>query len=127
MKIAVIVVRSLMGALFIFASIAYFSGMITPPEQTGNLKIFNDGLNASGYMMPLVKVIELIAGVALISGFFVPLASIILAPVIVNIFLVHALLDPSGLPVGIFLVIANGFLGYTYRKSFSPLLQPKED
>lgn len=126
MKIAVIVVRSLMGALFIFASIAYFSGMITPPEQTGNLKIFNDGLNASGYMMPLVKVIELIAGIALISGFFVPLASIILAPIIVNIFLVHALLDPSGLPVGIFLVIANGFLGYAYRKSFSPLLQPKE-
>ena len=44
---------------------------------------------------------------------------------IVNIFFVHALLDRTGLPVAIFLVLANFFLAYFYRDAFKPLLTPK--
>ncbi|MBP9162191.1 MAG: DoxX family membrane protein [Leptospiraceae bacterium] len=125
MKIAVIVVRWLMGALFIFASVAYLFKLITPPEQMGAMKVFNDGLEASIYMMPTVKVIELICGIMFLSGRFVPLATVVIAPIIVNILLVHLFLDMQGLPVGIFLVFANSFLAYNHRESYKTLFVAK--
>ena len=125
MKIAAIVVRSLMGALFIFASVTFLFKLITPPEQTGAMKVFNDGLEASGYMMNLVKITELICGIMFLSGRFVPLALILISPVIVNIFFVHLFLDPQNLPVAIFLILANSFLAYNHRESFKPLFVAK--
>ncbi|MBK6604586.1 MAG: DoxX family protein [Leptospiraceae bacterium] len=125
MKIAVIVVRSLMGALFLFGSVAYLFKLITPPEQMGAMKVFNDGLEASIYMMPTVKVIELICGIMFLSGRFVPLATVVIAPIIVNILLVHLFLDMQGLPVGIFLVFANSFLAYNHRESYKTLFVAK--
>ena len=125
MKIAMIIVRTLMGALFIFGSAAYFLNLIPVPELTGALKTFNEGLGASGYFFTLLKVTELVCGLMLISGRFVPLALVVLSPIIINILMVHLFLDRSGLPVAIFLVLANLFLAYCYRDAFKPLLTPK--
>ena len=121
MKIVLIIVRSIMGLLFLFASITFLFKLITPPEPTGAMKTFSAGLNASVYLMPTVKVIELICGVAFLSGRFVPLATILISPIIVNILLVHAFLAPEGLPVALFLVIANLFVAYNYKESYKPL------
>jgi putative oxidoreductase len=123
MKIAAIIVRTLMGLLFLFASITYLFKLITPPPTEGAMKIFGDGLEASVYIMPTVKVIELICGLAFVSGRFVPLASILIAPIIVNIFLVHTFLDMNGLPVAAFLVLANIFIAYFHRDSYKPLFR----
>jgi putative oxidoreductase len=106
MKIALVIVRSLMGLLFLFSSITFLFKLITPPEPTGAMKIFSDGLAASVYLMPIVKIIELICGIAFLSGRFVPLAAVLISPIIVNIFFVHVFLGPQGLPVAIFLVLA---------------------
>ncbi|MBL0262499.1 MAG: DoxX family protein [Leptospiraceae bacterium] len=89
------------------------------------MKVFNDGLEASIYMMPTVKVIELICGIMFLSGRFVPLATVVIAPIIVNILLVHLFLDMQGLPVGIFLVFANSFLAYNHRESYKTLFVAK--
>ncbi|HJV49784.1 MAG TPA: DoxX family membrane protein [Geothrix sp.] len=123
MKWVVIVVRSLMGLLFLFASITFLFKLITPPPPTGAMKTFSDGLMASRYLMPTVKVIELACGLAFLSGRFVPLATVLIAPIIVNIVLVHAFLAPEGLPLAIFLVLANGFLAYHHRESYKPLFK----
>jgi hypothetical protein len=58
-----------------------------------------------------------------VSGRFVPLASILIAPIIVNIFLVHTFLDLKGLPVAVFLALANIFIAYAHRDSYKPLFQ----
>jgi len=123
MRIALIIVRSLMGLLFLFSSITFLFKLITPPEQTGAMKIFSTGLEASVYLMPAVQIIELICGLAFLSGRFVPPATVLISPIIVNIFLVHAFLAPEGLPVAIFLVLANSFVAYNHRESFKPLLK----
>jgi uncharacterized membrane protein YphA (DoxX/SURF4 family) len=125
MKITVTIARVLMGLLFLFASITYLFKLITPPPLTGDMKIFNDGLMASGYMMPTVKVIELLCGLAFVTGFFVPLAAVVITPVIVNIVLVHAFLAPEGLPVAAFLVVALLFIAYYHRDSYRPLFKAK--
>ena len=125
MKIAMIIVRTLMGLLFIFGSVMYFlmvMGYVATPPMEGPIKTFNEGLAASGYFMTLLKVTELVCGLMLVTGRFVPLALVILSPIIINIFLVHLFLDRSGMPVAIFLVLANLFLAYCYRDAFKPLL-----
>lgn len=123
MKIAYIIVRSLMGLLFLFASITFLFKLITPPEPIGTMKIFSDGLQASVYLMPTVKIIELLCGIAFVSGRFVVLASVLITPIIINIFLVHIFLAPEGLPVAIFLVLAISFVAYYNRDCYKPLFK----
>ena len=126
MKIAMLIVRTLMGLLFLFASVTFLFNLIPTPEiPAGPLKSFNDGLAASGYFMYVLKVTELICGLLLVTGYFVPLALVVLAPIVVNIFLVHAFLAPEGLLIAIFVVAAEIFLAYYYRDAFKPLLRPK--
>ncbi|ESU18940.1 DoxX family protein [Flavobacterium cauense R2A-7] len=123
MKIATIIVRILMGALLLFASIAYFLKLFPEPEITGNLKIFNEGLAASGYLMNFVKGIELLCGLAFISGKFVRLANLVLLPVSVNIILVHLFLDPANIGAGAFLFLGNIFMIYRNWSSYKELLK----
>ena len=110
MKIAMIIVRTLMGLLFLFASITYFlmmMGLFPVPPMEGPVKAFNEGLAASGYFFTLLKITEFVCGLLLVTGRFVPLALVVLSPIIINILMVHTFLDRSGLPVAAFLVLAS--------------------
>jgi uncharacterized membrane protein YphA (DoxX/SURF4 family) len=123
MKIAVIIVRVLMGLMFAFASIVVLFKLVPQPEQTGNVKIFMDGMAASVYMMTTIKVIELICAVAFLTGKFVPLATVVIFPITVNILLFHVFVEPEGLLVAILLMIGNLFLAWYYRNKYKPLFK----
>jgi len=125
MKIAVIIVRVLTGLLFIFGSVAFFLKLGGEPKLEGNMKTYFDGLVASVYFLPFLKITELICGIALVVGRFVPLALVILAPIIINILFVHIFLERTGLLIAIFLVLANSFLAYANWDKFKPLLEAK--
>jgi putative oxidoreductase len=121
MTIAVIIVRILLGLLLIFASAAYFFDLAPQPELEGDMAVFSAGLSASGYILPVVKTVELLCGLALISGLLVQLATVVIFPVAMNIFMVHLLLEPTGLPVALFVVLANLFLAYACRQHYRAL------
>ena len=125
MKIAAIIVRLLMGFIFLFASVVVLFKLIPQPEPTGNVKIFMEGLAATGYLMTLIKVTELVCAIAFLSGFFVPLAAVVIFPNIVNIFMFHLFLAPEGLPVAIFLLLGDLFLAYYYRERYQLMLKDK--
>ncbi len=125
MKISVIIVRVLVGLLYLFASIAYFFNLVTPPEMTGDAKAFAEGINAARYLMPLVKTIELVCAAAFLSGRYVALAAVLIAPITVNIFLYHAFVDRQGLPIGAFLLLGNLFLGYAYRDRYAAMFDAR--
>ena len=127
MKIAMYIVRTLMGLLFIFSSVTYLTGLIQPPPMEGPIKEFNDGLAASGYFMPLLKITELICGILPLSGRFVPLALVVLAPIVVNIFFVHLTIAREGLPIAVIVVAMELFLAYYYRDAFAPLFKPTHE
>ncbi len=55
MKIAVIIVRVLMGLLFIFGSVAFFLKLGGEPQLEGNMKTYFDGLVASGLFSAVVE------------------------------------------------------------------------
>ena len=121
MKIAVIIIRSLIGLLLLFASISFFFHLFDEPVLTGDMKTFNDGMKASGYLLPLVKTVELLCGIAYITGKFNKIANIILLPISINIFFVHICLAPEGVPVAIFLLVGNIFLIYSKWDSYKGL------
>jgi putative oxidoreductase len=125
MKIAYIIVRVLMGLLFIFGSVAFFLKLGGEPQLEGNMKTYFEGLAASIYFLPFLKITELVCGIALVAGRFVPLACVILAPIIINILFVHIFLETTGLPVAILLVLANSFLAYYNRDKYKPLFEAK--
>jgi len=123
MKIAMVIVRTLMGLLFIFAAIVVLFKLAPVPELTGVAKTFNDGIFAVGYFVPMLKIVELTCGILFVIGRFVPLATILIAPIIVNIFAYHAFIDNSGLPVAVFLVAANIFVAFYYRVVYRELFR----
>lgn len=121
MRIAVIIVRVLLGLMFLFASVSYFLNLFEAPPMEGDVKKFNEGMAASGYLFQLVKAIELICGLAFLTGFFVPLAAVVILPITVNIFLFHAFLGPEGLPLATALLLGNVFLLYAKRKHYTAI------
>jgi putative oxidoreductase len=125
MKIAIIVVRMLMGLMFLFASIVVLFNLMPHPEMKGNAKLFMDGIMATGYFMTLLKCTELVCGIAFIAGRFVPLATVVIFPITLNILFYHAFVAPEGLPVAIPLMLGNLFLAYACRKNYKTLLAAK--
>lgn len=123
MKIATIIIRTLIGLLLLFASISYFLNLFDEPVLTGNMKTFNDGLEASGYLVPLVKIVELICGLSFITGKFTRLTYILLMPVSVNILFTHLFLAPEGIPLAAFLLLGNIFLLYTKWNNYKELFR----
>jgi putative oxidoreductase len=127
MKIAMIIVRTLMGLLFLLASVPVLLGLMplaAPPDAPEGLKTVMAGYVASGYFLTLLKATELVCGLAFVSGYYVPLATVIIAPIIINIFFVNLVFTPAVLPVAIFLIAANCFVAYYYRAAYAPLLRP---
>jgi len=97
-----LIARILLGLLFFAAGLTGLLNLVpAPPDLPERLQTFNAGLMASGYFFPFLKVTETICGFLLIIGMFVPLALVVLAPIVLNIFLVHLFLAPSGLPLAI--------------------------
>ncbi len=126
MKIATIIIRTLVGLMFLLASVTYFLNVAPPPANlAGDTKLFMDGLEASKYIMPVTKVIELLCGLMFVSGRFVALAVVLIFPIALNILLINAIHLPSNLPIAIPLFLAILFLAYTEREKYVPLFLSK--
>ncbi|MFC4817084.1 MULTISPECIES: DoxX family membrane protein [unclassified Flavobacterium] len=126
MKVATIIVRVLLGALLIWASLAFFLKLAPETEAVGELKAFKAGIVASHYIMPLAKAIELLCGIAFVVGKFVPLANLVILPVTVNILLINLMMstDTMGLIMGLFVAFANVFLIYSYWDRYEGIVSP---
>jgi len=125
MKFAVIGARVLLGLVFVvFGLHGFFQfSFILAPEMNEAAGSLMGALVGTGYFMVVVKLVELTSGLMILTGRFLPLGLILLAPVSVNILLFHGFLDPAGLGMAIFIIVMQLFLAWTYRDSFSGVLQ----
>jgi len=119
MKIAMIVVRILLGLAFFGGGLNH---IINGHAQTmpGDAGVYVNMLIATKYMT-VVGLLELIGGLLLLVGRFVPLGLTILAPIIVNILLFSLLIAHQGVAIGVVLVVLEVFLIWAYRLSFRGL------
>ena len=121
------IARILLGFVFFASGLAGLLNVVpVPPDLPERLVTFNAGLMASTYFMPFLKGVETVCGLLLMLGMWVPLMLVILAPVVLNIFLVHAFLAPSGLPLAIILgllMIYLSFFAEPYASKLKPLFR----
>jgi putative oxidoreductase len=78
----------------------------------------------TGYLWGIIGITELLAGLAILSGRFVPLALIVLAPITLNILLFHlAHFSPDGISIALAIIIPHLGLAWLYREHFSSLFK----
>ena len=104
MKIASLIARYLLGLIFFVFGLNGFLQFLHMPPPTGLAAQFAGALFVSHYMA-IVFALELISGALLLVNRYVPLALVLVGPVIVNILLFHAFMDPSGLPLAVVAVV----------------------
>jgi hypothetical protein len=77
----------------------------------------------SGYVY-VIGGMQLIAGLLLLIGRFVPLGLTILAAIMFNIWAFHVLMAPEGFPPALVVTVLELFLLWQYRSAFAALLKP---
>jgi len=111
-RYSVAVLRTAFGAFFAFSGLNHIFAFWQPPApQTHAGKAFMAGLEASGFVVPLVGVIFVYAGVALMASRLVPLALLLLAAPVVAIFGYHFvseghLFGPHVIVLAVYLLLA---------------------
>lgn len=83
---------------------------------------FMGALSKSGYIMPIVGIVEILAGILLLINKYVPIALLILAPISVNILAFHAVLAPGGIGAAALVTILNVLLFFAYKDRFKGIL-----
>ncbi len=123
MNFAIIGARLILGLIFVVFGLNGFFHFIPNPEASEPMTAFMTALSETGYFMIVVKLVEVASGLMILTGRFLPLGLILLAPVSVNILLVHVFLDQTGLPMAIVIILLQVFLAWAHRDSYRDVLQ----
>jgi uncharacterized membrane protein YphA (DoxX/SURF4 family) len=117
------IARILLGLIFfVFGLMGLLNLIPPPPNLPERLQAFNNGLMATGYFFTFLKLTETICGLLLLIGMWVPLALVVLAPISINIFLVHAFMEPSGLPLALIVGALIIYLSF-FTPQYSPTIK----
>jgi putative oxidoreductase len=126
MKVATIIARVLLGLIFVvFGSNAFLHFLPMPPLPKGITGEYLHALFASGYVY-VIGGFQVIGGLLLLIGRFVPLGLTILGAIIVNIWVFHILMAPElgGMIPAVLVLILEAFLVLRYREAFKGIVTP---
>jgi putative oxidoreductase len=115
MKIASLIARLLLGLIFVVFGLNGFLHFIPMPPPKGLAAQFGGAIFASHYWVVIFG-LQVIGGLLLLVNRFVPLALVVLGPVIANIFFFHAFMAPEGLPLAIVVVALWLILAVRYKQ-----------
>jgi putative oxidoreductase len=119
MKIVTLIARLLLGLIsFVFGLNGFLNFLNMGPMPTGLAGQFIGALFFSHYFW-VVAALQVIGGVLLLINRFVPLALVLLGPVIVNILLYHLFLNPTGIALAILVAVLWLIIFYGHRQYFS--------
>ena len=117
------IVRILLGIiLLIFGLNKFYSLPFLPtPQLPENASEFMSSLAATGYVLPVVGILEVLIAILLLSKKWIAFALILLAPISLNILLFHLFLDIPGIGGAILVAVLNGILIYKHWPQYRPL------
>jgi putative oxidoreductase len=125
MKIASIVARYLLGLMFTVFGLNGFLNFIHQPPPTNPLAIQFLVAISSSHLAAFFFVVQVIAGLLLLSGYFVPLALTLLAAELYNILAFHLTMAPDGIFPALFACLMWVLVFLEYRESFLGILAVK--
>ena len=100
MKVAVLIARNLLGLIFLVFGLNGFFHFIPMPPPSGLAGQYIGALFVSHALVGIF-LLEITGGMLLLANRFVPLALVLLGPVLVNILIFHFLMAPAGLPLAL--------------------------
>jgi uncharacterized membrane protein YphA (DoxX/SURF4 family) len=121
---ATTVTRVGLGLIFFVFGLNGFLNFIPPPTEPMPEGAVSLGvaLMNSGYLMQFIKGTEVLCGLLLLINRFVPLALVVLAPIVLNILAFHLFLLPSGTGMALVILAIELQLAWAHRRAFAPLL-----
>lgn len=124
MKILTIIVRTLLGLVFFVFGANGFFHFLPMPELPHDLA--GDFLRAffQSHYVYAVAACQVVGGLLLLIGRFVPLGLTILGPVVANIVLFHIFLAPEGLLLAVIVAAIFVFLLWRYWAAFAAIVRP---
>jgi uncharacterized membrane protein YphA (DoxX/SURF4 family) len=115
-------IRLLLGLMFLVFGLNGFLNFMPPPkDMPQDIMTVSEALVKGGYMT-VVSATEVLVAVLLLSGLFVPLALVLLAPIVVGIITFHVALAPQTIAPGIVVLVMELYLAWAYRSAFRPIL-----
>ena len=125
MKITSVIARFLLGLIFlVFGLNGFFHFLPMSPPPAGTAAQFFGALFVSNYLVAIF-LLQIVSAILLLFNRYVPLALTLLAPIIVNILLVHLLMVPSGMPLAIVVTLLWAVVFLSVRSAFNGLLQQR--
>jgi uncharacterized membrane protein YphA (DoxX/SURF4 family) len=115
--------RITLGLIFSVFGLNGFFQFLPQPELSQPAGAFIGALAATGYMLPLIKATEVVAGILLLTGRAVPFALTLLAPVVVNIVAYHLFLEPRTLAIPLVTLGLGLYLAWSQRSAYAPLFR----
>lgn len=112
-----------MGGTYLFFGLNGFFHFVPTPSQSPEGQQFLNALYETGYMLYLWKTFEVVSGFLLLMNRYIALALLLIAPVTVNIFFFHLMLDESLNPIGFLLAVAQFFLMIMVFDQYRPVLK----
>lgn len=110
---------------FIFGLNGFLNFIPAPPDMPAGALAFFGGVMAAPYFLPVLKGTEVICGALMLSGFAVPVALIILAPITLQIFFFHAFMTPglSNLLMPVAMIVLHMLAATAYWPLYRPLFK----
>jgi uncharacterized membrane protein YphA (DoxX/SURF4 family) len=124
-RIVTVVVRVLLGVMFLVFGLNGFLNFIPAPKDLPPEVItVSTGLMKGGYLA-VVSATELVVALLLLTNRYVPLALALLAPVVVGIITFHLVIAPATIGPGIAVLVMELYLAWAYRGAFRPMLRAR--
>jgi putative oxidoreductase len=125
MKIVTLIARLLLGLVaLVFGLNGFLNFLNMGPPPPGLAGQFIGALVQSHYFW-VVAGLQVAGGALLLVNRYVPLALVLLGPVIVNILCYHAFLLPAGILMAIVVTVLWGIVFYSHRQYFSGIFVQK--
>src|SRR5271167_2391247 len=125
MKIVSVIARYLLGLIFVVFGLNGFLNFIHQPPPANPLALqFFVAVGAS-HFAAFFFAVQLIGGLLLISGFFIPLALTVLAAELYNILAFHLTLAPASIPPALVASVLWVLVFLQYRESFKGIFTAK--
>jgi putative oxidoreductase len=125
MKIAALISRFLLGLMFlVFGLNGFFSFLPQGPMPAGPAGQYL-GLLMSTHYIIVPCAVMVVSGALFLVNRFVPLALVLIAPVLVNILTFHVTMDPSGIVLGALATLFWFVVALRERSAFSGILRSR--
>ncbi len=116
-------IQILSGLMLVVFGLNKFLHFMPMPPASPEMGEYMKALFATGFIFPIIAVIEILAGLAFIANKFTALMAVIVMPVMLNALLAHLFLDPAGAGGAAFVLFAIIIVMIRYKERYREIFK----